>query len=109
VNLWLLVGSTNQPTVVIYFKKFNYGHLGLPWQPEAIIFSLIIFCNCLLCLSISYLFFNISIMDLRNCWGQLCRTFAASVGAGIEQLYLRVPKFHWGGARVKKGQKIPLT
>jgi len=31
--LWLLVGSTNQPTTVIYFKQFNYGCLGLPWQP----------------------------------------------------------------------------
>jgi len=31
--LWLLVGSTNQPTVVFYFNKFNYGRLGLPWQP----------------------------------------------------------------------------
>jgi len=27
-----LVGSTNQPTVVIYFKECNYGRLGLPWQ-----------------------------------------------------------------------------
>jgi len=24
---------TSQPTVVIYFKKFDYGRLGLPWQP----------------------------------------------------------------------------
>jgi len=31
--LWLPVGSTNQPTIVIYFKKIYYGRLGLPWHP----------------------------------------------------------------------------
>jgi len=54
-------------------------------------------CFVYLFIYISYLFFNISVMDLGNRWGQLCRTFAASrVGAGIERVYLRVPKFVGG-------------
>jgi len=44
-------------------------------------------------------------MDLGNRWEQLCRTFAASsVGAGIERVYLRVPKFRWWQLGSKKGK-----
>jgi len=57
----MLVGSTNQPTVEIYFKQFNYGRLGLPWQPGGH-YNLQPFA-----LFIYFLFiFNISIMDLGN-------------------------------------------
>jgi len=76
--LWLQVDSTNQPTVAIYFTKFNYGRLGLPWQPGGQYifqpFALFIY------LFISYLFYNISIMDHGNRWGQLCRSFKSCWG-----------------------------
>jgi len=45
---------------------------------------------------ISYLFFNISIIDLENRWGQLCRTFAASRLGG------------WNKTSLSQSPKIPL-
>jgi len=46
-----------------------------------------------------FFFFLISIKDLGNGWGQHYQTFAASrVGAGIERVYLRFPKFRHGGS-----------
>jgi len=66
----VVAGWFHQPTVVIYFKKFNYGRLGLPLQPGG---NYILQPSALFIYSsISYLFFNISIMDLGNRWGQLC-------------------------------------
>jgi len=73
----------------------------------------ITFCNrllCLFCLFISYLFFNISIMDLGNRWGQLSQTFAASRLGGWNRTSLsQSPKIPLGGAKVKRGPKIPQT
>jgi len=68
----------------------------------------IIFCNRLLCLFISYLYFNILFMFLGNHWGQLCRTSRqlSRVGAGTERVYLRFPKFRLVSYRVQKGQQF---
>jgi len=58
-------------------------------------------------LFISYLFFNISIMDLGNRWGQLCRTFVASRVGGWNRTSLsQSHNIPLGGARVKKGPNI---
>jgi len=89
------------------FPKINYGRLGLPWQPvgQSGHYILQPFAWFIYLFLIYFLIFHSWISETAgDSSAELSRQVAC--GAGIERLYLRVPKFRWGDARVKKGQKF---
>jgi len=97
--LWLLVGSTNQLTVVIYFKKFNFVRLGLSWQPGGhyILQPFALFIYLFL---IYFLIFQSWISETAvDSSAELSQQVVWGAGTSLSQS----PKIPLGGARVKKG------